>query len=231
MKHERRIFNLTAGATRFGTVKAQADEARKVYLYDEISWFGVTAADFVSELANLGSDDFELHVNSPGGDVFEGLAMLNTLRAYPGRVTAVVDGIAASAASFLVMGADEVVMQPNSELMIHDAWGLCLGNSADMIDTAERLNKVSDNIADIYSKRAGGDVGQWRDVMRAEKWYSHDEAVSAGLADRVSSVANKQDALTFDLSRFAARAPAPVADEPISWDPNEFLRALKEARA
>ncbi len=229
MKDGRRLFNLVRGETRFG-YKAEANaETKRVYLYDEISWFGVTAADFVSELASLGGQDFELHVNSPGGDVFEGLAMLNSLRAYPGNVTAVVDGIAASAASFLIMGANEIVMQKNTELMIHDAWGLCIGNSADMRDTADRLDKVSDNIADIYSGRTGDPVTEWRDRMRAEVWYSANEAVEVGLATRVADSQGDASALAFDLSRFNNRK-TPETAQSVSWNASEFLRALKEAR-
>lgn len=228
MKTNRRYFNLVKGETKFGTLKAQSGEVAKLYLYDEISWFGVTAADFVGELSAL--NDVELHVNSPGGDVFEGLAMLNSLRAHPGKVTAIVDGIAASAASFLLMGADEVVMRPNTELMIHDAWGLCLGNEEDMRDTADRLAKVSDNIADIYAKRAGGELAEWRATMRAEKWYSPDEAVSAGLADRVDGGTGDSN-LAFDLSKFKARAePAePAQVEELEWSAAAFLEALKGA--
>lgn len=223
------MFNLIAGQTRF-EAKAEADSVPRMYLYDEISYFGITATDFVAELLTLGDADFELHVNSPGGDVFEGLAMLNSLRAYPGRVTAIVDGVAASAASFLVMGADEVVMQPNTEMMIHDAWGLCIGNAEDMIDTAGRLNKVSDNIADVYAKRTGSDAAGWRARMRDEEWYSPEEAVSLGLADRVGS-GKSSDALAFDLTKFKNRGSVSVDTvPPIAWDNSAFLRTLKEIR-
>lgn len=202
MKQSRRLFNLVKGEPY---LKAQATEgAASLYLYDEISYFGVTAADFVAELSELGGQDFTLHVNSPGGDVFEGLAMLNSLRAYKGKVTVYVDGLAASAASFLIMGADEVVMCANSELMIHDAWGMCLGNAADMVDMAQRLDKVSDNIADVYAGRGTDTRAAWRERMRAEAWYGPDEAVAVGLADRAltKTVPSDDGAVAYDLSRF-----------------------------
>ncbi len=211
----------------------------KMYLYDEISWFGVNASDFVQELTSLAGQDVDLHVNSPGGDVFEGLAILNTLRAHSGRVVAYVDGIAASAASFIVMGADEVVMQPNSELMIHDAWGMCLGNAADMRDMSERLDKVSDNIADIYSRKGGQAPTHWRSEMRAERWYSPDEAVDIGLADRIGGPTTEDGAtLAFDLTKLRnARqpvgTPSPISqtkDDEFEWIlTSELLGAFEEA--
>ncbi len=204
MRNRARLYNLVGGSPRFETIHNEHGTTgpAKLYLYDEISYWGVTAADFVAELSMLGNQDVDLHVNSPGGDVFDGLAILNTLRAYSGRVVAYVDGIAASAASFIVMGADEVVMQPNTELMIHDAWGMCLGNSADMRDMAERLDKVSDNIASIYARRGSDDTATWRERMRAEMWLSPEEAVEYGLADRVGGgVDNASATLAFDLTK------------------------------
>ncbi len=247
MRTNRRLFNLVQGDARFDSKISNAagpgdDNAISLYLYDEISPFGVLAADFVAELAGFGGQPFNLHVNSPGGDVFEGLAMLNTLRAYPGRVTAYVDGIAASAASFILMGADEVVMARNSELMIHDAWGMCLGNASDMVDMAQRLDKVSDNIADVYASRAGKTTEHWRNEMKAESWYGADEAVAAGLATRsLNASSSTEGAVAYDLSRFANHKkitqtpvpPAPVAQEKDPFadlDISELLRrAFKEA--
>ncbi len=236
MRNRTRLFNLVKGQPRFEVTNLVDAGPAQMYLYDEISWFGVNASDFVAELLSLGGRDVDLHVNSPGGDVFDGLAILNTIRAYPGRVVAYVDGIAASAASFLVMGADEVVMQPNTELMIHDAWGMCLGNSADMRDMAERLDKVSDNIASIYAEKANGDVTEWRNRMRDEVWYSPDEALNAGLIDRVGGRAPDDDAtLAFDLSKLrnknsATSKSSKTNDDEFEWfDPSELLGAFEEA--
>lgn len=227
MRDRRRLFNLVKGETRF-EMKATNDAAQ-LYLYDEISFFGVMAADFVSEMSGLSGQDLELHVNSPGGDVFEGLAILNTLRSYPGKVTAVVDGVAASAASFILMGANEVVMQPNTEIMIHDAWGMCLGNSADMVDMAQRLDKVSSNIANIYSGKAGGDDETWRSRMREEAWYGADEAVTVGLADRVETRKTSGAPVAYDLSRISARKVDDKNEEP--FDFAGLFNALEEALA
>lgn len=223
--HDRGEVELAAmGATTTTVLRAEAptvdvaDGVATLRLYDPIdSWggyWGVSAKEIAQTLDQLPADvtEIRLHINSPGGDVFDGIALLNTLRASKARVVAIVDGIAASAASFVAAGVDELIMAPNSELMIHDAWGLCVGNAAEMVAMAELLGHVSDNIASIYAAKAGGTVAEWRDAMQRESWYSADEAVAAGLADRVGDPAADAAAQNrFDLSIFtyAGRAAAP----------------------
>lgn len=196
-------------------------------LYDPIDSYGgpygVSAKEFSDALDSLpdGTEQIHLHINSPGGDSFDGLAILNALRQHPANVTVVVDGLAASAASFIAMGADEVVMAPNSTMMIHDASGLCYGQAAEMREMADLLDKVSGNIAAIYAGKAGGTQEQWREAMQGETWYTAEEAVAAGLADRIlEGDAPEQPTSRFDLSVFnyAGRenAPAPQAPAPPS---------------
>lgn len=192
----------------------------QVYLYDPIdSWFGVTAKDFAREWTALDADHIDLFINSPGGDVFDAMAILNVIRRTEAHVVARIDGIAASAASFIAMGADEVVMGRNSELMIHDASGLCWGPAEDMQKMADDLTRVSENIASVYAEKAGGEPDTWREAMLAETWYSAEEAVTAGLADRVDTDRDKSEVKnSLDLSVFAhagrAHAPAPPSTAP-----------------
>ncbi len=182
-------------------------------LYDPIDdWggaWGVSAKEFAAGLAALPEEThtIQLHINSPGGMVFEAVTILNQLRQYKARVVAVVDGLAASAASFIAAGADEVLMAPNTQLMIHDAWGLCVGAASDMRKTGDLLDRLSDNIAAIYAGKAGGDVVDWRTAMLAESWYSAEEAVSVGLAD---SILGDGDAAPSDLLESAVKASASV---------------------
>lgn len=202
--------------------KRGGDDAVATFrLYDPIdSWggdFGVSAKEFTAALDDLPDtvNEIRLHINSPGGEVFEGIAVLNALRAHDARVVAVVEGVAASAASFIACGADEVIMARNSELMIHDAWGLCVGNAEDMRELADDLDRLSDNIASVYAEKAGGDLEAWRAAMRRESWYSAEEAVEAGLADRVETRKASQPKDKFDLSIFtyAGRTEAPEPTE------------------
>lgn len=191
-----------------------------VYVYDVIdSWFGIDANQFVQAIAGLDVDQINLFVNSPGGVVYDAVAMTNALRRSDARVVATVDGLAASSASFLLTAADEVVMSPNAEIMIHDAWGVTIGNAADHQKNLDQLNRLSDNIASMYAGKAGGSTEDWRAIMRDEQWYSAEEAVAAGLADRIAEpeqqpAENNDVKNRFDLSFFAhagrADAPNPV---------------------
>ncbi|MFK0140712.1 head maturation protease, ClpP-related [Streptomyces murinus] len=165
------------------TNAASNDEA-EVMLYDEIGgWFGATADQFIADLRGITAPNLRVRVNSPGGSVFEGIAIANALRSHPANVTVQVDGIAASIASVIAMAGDRIEMAPNTMLMIHDASGMCLGTAQDMAEMGDLLDLISDNIADAYTARAGGTRDEWRDRMRAETWYLPEDAVTAGLAD------------------------------------------------
>lgn len=162
------------------------DTAAEMYIYDEIDAFwGVSARDVTQALMGITASRITLHLNSPGGDVFEAHAIYNALRAHKAEVDVIVDGIAASAASYVAQAGDTVRMQSNATMMIHDAIGLTYGNAADHLEMVGLLDKQSDIIAGIYADRAGGTVEEWRDEMRAERWYNADEAVEAGLATEV----------------------------------------------
>ncbi|MEU3851728.1 head maturation protease, ClpP-related [Streptomyces sp. NPDC029554] len=162
---------------------ADSDEA-EVMLYDEIGgWFGTTADELISELKGITAPRMRVRINSPGGSVFEGIAIANALRAHPASVTVQVDSVAASIASVIAMAGDRIEMAPNSMMMIHDASGVCLGNAQDMEEMAELLDLISDNIADAYAQRAGGTRDEWRARMRAETWFLPEDAVDNGLAD------------------------------------------------
>lgn len=204
-------------------------QTAKIYLYDPIDsyggYWGVSSREFIDALNQLPDEvtDIRLHINSPGGEVFEGIAIMNTLRQHQARVTAVVDGLAASAASFIAAGADEVIMGQNSEMMIHDAWGIAIGPAEDMRDMATRLDGMSNNIASIYRAKAGGSNEDWRAAMLTETWYSAQEAVDAGLADSVQGDAEPAPAdgerNAFDLEGMftypgRAQAPGPAAVVP-----------------
>lgn len=158
----------------------------EILLYEDIGYWGVAAAGIVDQISQAAGEDITLRVNSPGGDVHEGLAIMNALRAHKGTVTAIVEGLAASAASFIVCGgADRAIMRPHAEMMIHDAWACPEGNADELRRAADNLDRLSDNLASIYAAKAGGDRAEWRDRMMAETWYSAEEALVAGLVDQI----------------------------------------------
>jgi ATP-dependent protease ClpP protease subunit len=167
----------------------------EIYFNDMIDdWFGISSAMIVEALQAAGGKDVLVHVNSPGGMVFEGLAIHSAFKQYSGRVTMRVEGLAASAASFVILGGDEVLIEPGAMIMIHDAWDITIGDAAEHRKTADILDKVSDSIATMYAEKAGTSKDTWRAAMIEESWYSGEEAVTAGLADSVVTSAGTSDA-------------------------------------
>lgn len=222
-----------AGRDWFRIENAADAEQADVYIYDEIGWFGVSADDFVRELRDIAAPKIMLHVNSPGGSVFDGITIYNALLDHPAEVTSKVDGLAASAASFIVQAGAKRVMGRNATMMIHDASGLVIGQAEDMRHMAGLLDKVSGNIASIYNDRADradpDTLEGWRDAMRAETWYTADEAVEAGLADEVVPLPQRDDddeppSAKWDLSMFRypgrEHAPAPQPVTPTGPPPS-----------
>ncbi len=186
-------------------VRAEAATTR-IDVYDEIGDGGMfgdgcSAKDFAAQLATV-KGPLDVHINSYGGSVKDGIAITSAIRAHKARKRTIVDGMACSAASVIMQAGDERIVQPGAMVMIHDANARVVGNATEMQKAADELEKFSDNIAKIYADRAGGSPEQWRSAMREESWYTADEAVGAGLAD---SVGDGSAALPgeLDLSAFA----------------------------
>lgn len=209
---KRPVARLQGDRTDWYRVQNQAGQTPEIFIYDEIGYFGHSASDMAADLRAIDSDRLTVHVNSPGGDIFDGLAIYQALKDHKAEVTMHVDGLAASIASVIVMAADKLVMAPKASIMIHDGWTMGVGNAADLRKVADLLDKQSDIIASVYADRAGGSTEFWRDRMRDETWYNADEALAAGLVDEIEGRERKTDA--FDLSVYAHagrdKAPAPV---------------------
>lgn len=149
------------------------------------AWFGISAAMITEALVAADGRDVLVHLNSPGGMVFEGLSIHSQLKQYSGNITVRVEGLAASAASFVMLAADQVLIEPGAMVMIHDACNITIGNAADHRKEADLLDKISNNIAALYAGKAGDDTETWRAAMIEETWYTGQEAVDAGLADAI----------------------------------------------
>lgn len=181
----------------------------EILIYGDIG-FEVQAKDIVSQL-NDADGPVTVRVDSFGGDVYAGISILNALRRYPDVVTVYVDGIAASAASFIAVGgADRLIMSPNSSLLIHGAWSQGMGNSEEMAQLAADLNEITDNLATIYAEKTGQEPAYWRELMKKDTTFTAEQAVEAGLADAVdefekSARAEKRHAvMASQRSRFAS---------------------------
>ncbi len=181
-----------------GPVVAEADgdgperTTADVYLYDVVGgWWGLSADDFVRDVAGLDVDHIVLHLNTPGGEVSEGVAIANMLRQHRADVRVMVDGMAASSGSVIAMAGDEVVMGLGSQMMVHNPRTWAVGDVDEMQKVARQLESTAEAIASTYAAKAGGTVDEWRELMKAETWYSAEEAVKAGLADRVATDEDK----------------------------------------
>lgn len=206
-------------------------------LYDPIDswgeWWGVSAKEFARVLDELPDDvtEIRLLINSPGGEVFEGIAIMNALRSHPAKITAIVEGIAASSASFIAAAADELVMMQNSQLYIHNAWAVVIGDAADLRDVADELETSFDrNIASVYAAKSGDTVEHWLAEMDKDRFLTAEQAVAEKLADRIEGVGDAEAAKAkFDLSVFArkdgrraaARADAQTPDSSEPGNPNQ----------
>ncbi len=201
----------------------------QMYLYDAIGgWGGVSARDVVEALAGV-DGDLDLHVNSPGGIIYEGAAVYNAYARYQrdgrGKVYAVVDGMAASAASFIVQAGTSVEIEANATMMVHDGQGLAYGPAAVMREAADLLDMLSNTIAEMYAKRAGKTTAEWREVMVAgDTWYNARESVAAGLADRVAGDDPDSTNVLGIFQPTASSTPTASVDA-------DFLAALKGALA
>jgi ATP-dependent protease ClpP protease subunit len=164
---------------------AAADVA-KLYVFGMIGGWDMDAAEFVQQVHAIDAPAIDMHINSPGGLVFDAVSMYEALRAHPATVTTHVDGLAGSAASFLALAGDTVQTAKGSRWMVHDAQVAAVGPPALLREMADLGDEVSNDIAGIYADRAGGTAASWRTAMSATTWYSASEAVDAGLASQVT---------------------------------------------
>lgn len=147
----------------------------------------VTAGDLARTLDTIGPNGIDLHINSGGGDVFDGIAMHAMLLDHPSDVAAKVDGIAASAASFIAMAGDTVSMHRMAKMMIHNAAGLAWGNKAVLRELADVLEEIDVTIGQEYADKTGRPAEEWAGYMDAETWFSAAKAMELGLVDEVTN--------------------------------------------
>lgn len=204
------LKNLDAKCKKFEIVAA-SDETT-IYLYDVIdNWYGVDSESFIKQLNDIDTSVINLRINSPGGDVFDARAIQTAIKQHKARVVAHIDGLAASAATYIALGADEVRMADGAFFMIHKGWTIALGNSDDFKKTADLLDKVDDSIANDYRAKTGLDKDELIQMMSDETWMSAEEAFEKGFVDSISDT-ETVDA-SFDLSVYD-KAPAQSAPEP-----------------
>lgn len=166
---------------KFYNFKALKDKV-ELYIYGEIvsdKWYDddVTANDFKDALNEHNGKDLEIYINSPGGSVWEAQAIVSMLQRHTGTKTAYIDGLAASAASFIAMSCDKVIMPENAYLMIHKAWNICGGNGDELRKQADMLDKVDDGILSVYMKKSKVSEDEMKKLVAEETWFTGKEAI------------------------------------------------------
>lgn len=170
---------------------SSSDNSATFYVFDVIGGYDDDASSFVQSVHNITGKTINVFINSPGGFVWDAVSMYEALVNSPAKVNVEITGIAASAASFLAMSGDTVKIAEAGRMMIHDAQGIVIGSPADMREGADLLDSVSNDIAGIYAKRAGGKPASWRTAMSATTWYNSSQAVDSKLVDSITSSPNK----------------------------------------
>ncbi|HUU98920.1 MAG TPA: head maturation protease, ClpP-related, partial [Phycisphaerae bacterium] len=219
-------------------IKAQdrtATDPLEVFIYDEIGFWGISAAQFIRDLrAALPASEIVLRINSPGGEVFDGLAIYNYLRSEKTPVTVLVDGLAASIASVIAMAGDVVTMPSNAFLMVHNPWTFAVGDADELKKVGETLEKFNDSLVGIYAKRTGKDAAEIKALLDAETWMNGTEAVAEGFADLVTDaveIAASAEMLT-KIENMAGTKGREIADGIRAKQKEKAdMKALDEARA
>ena len=170
------------------SIKAKANDTAEISIYDEIGFWGVTAQSFSKDLKALGNNlkQINLHIHSPGGDVFDGIAIYNLLKNHPANVTVYIDGLAASMASVIAMAGNEVIMPENAMMMIHKPWGIQGGDAEDMRKYADLLDKVENTLIPAYASKTGKTPEELAEMLSAETWLNGKECVEQGFADKLA---------------------------------------------
>ncbi len=178
-------------------IQAKEDQTADIYIYDEIGGWGISARRFTEDLISLGNlSHINLHIHSPGGEVFDGIAIYNQLKNHSATITVYIDGLAASMASVIAMVGDTVIMPKNAMMMIHKPWGVSWGDANDMREYADLLDKLENVLIPAYVAKTGKTTEEITAMLEQETWLDGDECVEHGFADKVIEPVKAMASLT-----------------------------------
>jgi len=207
------------------------DETAEVSIFGDIgaSWFGdsVTLADFKKDFDKIkDKNSIRLMINSPGGSVFDGIAIYNVISTVRQKVTVEVLGMAASIASVIALAGDELIMGEGSYFMIHKPWSVSMGTAADLRKDADLLDKIDEQMVAIYAQHTALTDEEISEAMAEETWYTADEAVEAGFATGISDYGEM--AASYDLSKYKyAHVPSEIPGTETPSDKPEDIREFE----
>jgi len=207
------------------------DNNAEIIIYDVVGWPYNDAFDLIRNLGTIKAKNISVRINSPGGDVFDGVAIFNSLKEHPAHVTTKIEGLAASIASIIALAGDEVQAHKNAMYMVHDPWVLAAGNQYDLREIADILGKIGGNMLDIYYDKSNIGKRELKQMMKDETWFTAAEAKDRGLIDTILDTGAAK--AKFDLSIYA-NVPDELEDsdrEGATLSKQEIERALRDAGA
>jgi len=208
-------------------VKALAENKMQIAIHDEIGMWGVSASDFIAEInAQTNVSEIEVSIHSPGGSLFDGVAMFNALKNHSAKVVTRVEGIAASAASVIFLAGDERVMPEDTFLMIHNPWSGVMGDSEEMRKAADTLDQFQQMLVDMYVRETGIDSSEIESMMAAETWLDAKAALAQGFATSMSE-SMKVAALSKDFVKHFGQVPQALTEKTAKNQIGE-IKSLKE---
>jgi len=202
-------------------IEASANDQAEILVYDVIGWPYNDAGDLVRYVNSLGDKDILVRLNTPGGDVFDGMAIFNALANHKGKVTIRIEALAASMGSVLAMAGKEIQAYSNTMMMIHDPWTYMAGNQYELREMADLLEKISGNMLDVYTGRSKVGKREMKEIMKAETWYTAKEAKEKGFINTILET-GKATKAQFDLTMYAN------VPDVFEWEPPEATERQKE---
>lgn len=217
-------------------IENKADKA-EIWIYDQIGedfWTGggLTAKNFQKDLSEIKSRKIDLHINSPGGDVFDGITIYNLLKQHPAKITTYIDGLAASIASVIALAGEKVYMAENALYMVHNPWGMVMGGAADMRKTADLLDKIRGSMTTTYSGKTGKGEDEIIPLLDAETWLDAEEAKAFGFVDEVTEKIDMAACSKFEpvMAKLGFRnVPKNIGAGKDVPSPREIERVLRDA--
>lgn len=225
-----RYWNKAIDKSDWYKIEALSEDNTEILIYDVIGWPFNDAGEIIRAMAGINTKNVTVRINSPGGDVFDAMAIFNALQSHKSKIVTRVESLAASAASFIALAGKEVQAYQNAMFMIHEPWVLAAGNQYDLREISDILEKISGNMVDIYSQNSSVGKKEIRDMMKAETWFTAKEAKENGFIDTI--IDGKAAKAQFNLSMFA-HVPDGLSDESQGREltRKETERALRNAGA
>lgn len=220
MKFNKLMQLIKENARAEGPVSIRAEATANevsIYINDVIDgYFGANASALIKELSAAGDKTVLMYINSPGGDVFEARAMAAAIAAHKGPIEAVITGVCASAATYLALAASKVRMVEGGLFMVHESWTLAYGNKGEFRQTADLLEKIDSTIAASYAQKTNASPEQIDAWMKAETWFTAQEALDAGFIDAIDSNTQNKTSNHWNLSAYAnaPKQPEQKPEEP-----------------